>query len=113
MWLIALLKDLNIKQKEAVPLYCDNQSSLHLTKNPVHHERTKHIEVDCHYIRDKFIEGVIDARYVRSKEQPADMFTKALSISDMKEHMSKMSIRNIYAHLEGECQNSKKKIKES
>jgi len=53
-WLLALLRDLNVELVLPMLLYCDNQAALHIVRNPVSHERTKHIEVDCHYVRDKF-----------------------------------------------------------
>ncbi|RVW37167.1 Retrovirus-related Pol polyprotein from transposon RE1 [Vitis vinifera] len=52
-WLRYLLKDLGVLHQEPVLLYCDNKAALHIAANPVFHERTRHIEMDCHYIRDK------------------------------------------------------------
>lgn len=59
LWLLKLLKDLGIEYKVPISLYCDNQSSILLSLNPVLHERTKHIEIDIHLVRDKVSEGVI------------------------------------------------------
>ena len=59
-WLCMLLHSLDIVVDYAVALYCDNMSSIKLSSNPVFHARTKHIEVDYHFIREKVIAGEID-----------------------------------------------------
>ena len=51
LWLRWLLKDLGVSTSSAAPLYCDNQSVIHIAHNDIFHERTKHIEIDCHFIR--------------------------------------------------------------
>ena len=77
IWLKALLRDLGVKIQRPMKLYCDNQAAIHIASNPVFHERTKHIEVDCHFIRGKIQDGTIITEHVRSEEQLADIFTKA------------------------------------
>ena len=77
LWLRWLLNDLGVFTSSATPLYCDNQSVIHITHNDVFHERTKHIEIDCHFIRYHLIHGAIKLISISSKDQLADIFTKS------------------------------------
>ncbi|RVW11705.1 Retrovirus-related Pol polyprotein from transposon TNT 1-94 [Vitis vinifera] len=78
LWLRWLLKDLGVSTSSATPLYCDNQSAIHIAHNDVFHERTKHIEIDCHFICYHLVHGALKLFSVSSKDQLADIFTKSL-----------------------------------
>ncbi|XP_021730752.1 uncharacterized protein LOC110697676 [Chenopodium quinoa] len=96
-WLKQLLRALGVEHKQGMNMYCDSQSTLHIANNLVFHERTKHIEVDCHLIRDAIKEGVIKPSYVSTKIQLADIFTKALGKAQFKFFLDKMGIRDLHA----------------
>jgi histone deacetylase 1/2 len=74
-----LLKELRISQPRAHVLWCDNLGATYLAANPVFHARTKHIEVDFHFVREKVALGALDIRFVSSQDQVADAFTKPLT----------------------------------
>ena len=77
LWLRWLLKDLGVSTSFATPLYYDNQSAINIAHNDVFHERTKHIEIDCHFIRYHLVHGALKLISVSSKDQLADIFTKS------------------------------------
>ncbi|GKD51611.1 homogeneously-staining region, partial [Tanacetum coccineum] len=78
-WLQSLLKDLQVPITKPVLIMCDNQSSIALDSNPVEHARTKHIEIDCHFVRDKIKAGIICPTFIPTHHQAADVLTKGLS----------------------------------
>ena len=77
LWLRWLLKNLGVSTSSAIPLYCDNQSAIHIAHNDIFHERTKHIEIDCHFIRYHLVHGALKLISVSSKDQLANIFTKS------------------------------------
>lgn len=79
-WLSALLKDLGFKDLPSTQLKCDNKAALAIAANPVQHERTKHVEIDCHFVRDQITTGLIQTSHVSSSEQVADLLTKVLPV---------------------------------
>uniref|UniRef100_A0A2N9GNK3 Reverse transcriptase Ty1/copia-type domain-containing protein n=1 Tax=Fagus sylvatica TaxID=28930 RepID=A0A2N9GNK3_FAGSY len=88
-WLTYLLRDLGFSLPQPPVLFCDNTSALHMTVIPVFHARTKHIELDYHFVREKVAAGALTTCYVPSQSQLADLFTKAVS----KDTFHKMRIK--------------------
>jgi len=95
-WSLYLLQDLQLKTTKLPVLYCDNQSALHIAANPVFHERTKHLEIDCHLVRDKLQTGMMKLLPVTSQAQIADFFTKALIPQPFHILLSKLGMVDIY-----------------
>jgi hypothetical protein len=69
-----------LKQKAGTVIFCDNSSSIKLSKNPILHGRCKHIDVRYHFLRDLNKDGVIELSFCKSQDQLADIMTKALKL---------------------------------
>ena len=97
MWIYQLLNEVGLKSSLPAKLWCDNQAALHIASNPVFHERTKHIEIDCHFIREKIQERFISTGHVKTGDQLGDIFTKALNGARVDYICNKLGMINIYA----------------
>lgn len=98
VWVVRLLEEMGVHNLKPITLHCDNQSALYIAKNPVFHERTKHIELDCHFTRDKVMEGLLQLSYLPTKSQLADVLTKILPSAPFEDLLSKLGLFDPKAH---------------
>jgi hypothetical protein len=96
LWLCKLLQELRLLEDKPIMLYCDNKAAINIANNSVQHDRTKHVEIDRYFIKDKINEGIVCMFFIGTKEQIADVFTKWLNIIDFSNVIDKMSVINIY-----------------
>lgn len=96
VWLRRLLGELKVIYHDPIKMMCDNQSAIAIAKNPVNHDRTKHIEIDKHFITEKIEDNIITITYVPSQFQTADILTKALFRPYFIELSSKLGLMSIY-----------------
>ncbi|KAJ0965657.1 hypothetical protein J5N97_026795 [Dioscorea zingiberensis] len=92
IWLRWLLADMGVFLSDPTPMHCDNMSAIQITRNSVFHERTKHIEIDCHFTRHHFQHGTITLPFVSSSMQIADLFTKSPSTQRFRFLTGKLSM---------------------
>ena len=92
VWLRRILHMVNFKQEGPTLIYCDNTSTIKLSKNPVLHGRSKHIDVRFYFLRDLTIDQTIDLVYCKSEDQVADIFTKALKIDAFQKHRKSLGV---------------------
>ena len=94
-WLTALLSELRITLPRTPAVWCDNLSTVLLSANPILHARTKQIELDLYFVREKVIQKLIDVRHVPSSDQTADLFTKAIPSSRFSLLKSKLRVLDL------------------
>ena len=95
IWMKAVLKDLGIEDSRPITMHCDNQAAIHIASNSMFHERTKHIEIDCHKVRQEVEKGTILPCYTRSEDQLADIFTKAASSKVCESIYPRLGLMNL------------------
>ena len=87
-YLRQLLADMTGSKRKIIRLHADNQGAIALSKNAVHHKRTKHIDIRYHFIRYEVENNIVNLVYVPSDKNTADMFTKPLPLSKLAEFIS-------------------------
>ena len=96
LWVRNLLSELNVLRKDPLRIWCDNMSAISITNNPVRHDRTKHVEIDRFFIKEKLDEGILELSHVNSGGQIADCLTKGLGVKECNLACSKMGMIDIY-----------------
>jgi len=93
-WLRQLLQELHTPLRRATLVYCDNISAVYMSSNPIQHQRTKHVEIDLHFVRGRVAVGDVRVLHVPTSSQYADIFTKGLPSSVFMEFRSSLNVRS-------------------
>lgn len=91
-----ILHDLQQSVLKPIPLWCDSQATLHIMANPVFHERTKHLDIDCHLVREQYKKGFVAPKHISTHHQIADVFTKALPGPKFADLTAKLGLMNLH-----------------
>ncbi|SPT15711.1 unnamed protein product [Triticum aestivum] len=102
-WLRQLLHELSCPVDKATIVYCDNVSAVYLSANPVHHRRTKHIELDIHFVREQVALGHVRVLHAPTSQQFADIMTKGLPTAHFEEFRSSLCVGRSDASTAGGC----------
>ena len=102
-WLRQLLSELHSPLRRATLVYCDNISAVYMTSNPVQHQRTKHIEIDLHFVRERVAVGDLRVLHDPTSSQYADIFTKGLPSYVFTEFRSSLNVRSTDDQTAGAC----------
>jgi histone deacetylase 1/2 len=92
MWVQQLLTELHVHHPLAARLWCDNLGAKYLAANPIFHARTKHIEIDFHFVRERVAKKLLDIRFINSGNQLADGFTKAVSAAKLRQFRANLNL---------------------
>lgn len=96
LWLRALLVELKVDQGAQMKLWCDNESAISIANNPVQHDRTKHVEIDRFFIKEKLNDGLLKLSHVTTGDQVADCLTKGLNSVNLSRLCDKMGLVDIF-----------------
>jgi len=94
-WLVYLLQDLKVHFEQPSLSYCDNDSTRYVAANLVFNEHTKHIEIDCHFVREKLKKGLVHLLLISTTDQLADIYTKVLGPQSFKNICSNTGLINV------------------
>ena len=97
LWLQHFLTELGVQFRQPIVILCDNHSTLKFCRDPVQRQRTKHIEIQMHYIRDLIHDRVIDLQFLPSAEQTADIFTKTFTEQKFRSLRDRLGVKDIVA----------------
>ncbi|KAB2627810.1 hypothetical protein D8674_032605 [Pyrus ussuriensis x Pyrus communis] len=97
LWLQRLLGELGYSSNSALDLFCDNKAAIDISHNPIQHDRTKHVEVDRHFIKEKLDGNIIQFPFVKSEDQLADILTKTIASQVFYNSLVKLGMNDIYA----------------
>ena len=92
IWVEALLHELGVTLRDKPCLWCDNLGATYLSTNPVFHARTKHIEIDYHFVRERVASKNLEIKFISSKDQVADGFTKVLPVRELDKFKSNLNL---------------------
>jgi hypothetical protein len=94
IWIQSLLKELGIRSPPAARLWCDNIGATYLSANPVFHARTKHIEIDYHFVRERVAQKLLHVHLIGTGDQVADGLTKPLTVRKLEELKNNLNLRS-------------------
>ena len=103
IWILSLLRELNVSNISVPKLWCDNLGATYMCANPIFHARTKHVEIDYHFVRDRVVSGDIQVNFISTKDQLANIFTKTLPKDKLIYFIHKLGIQKQHNNMCNKC----------
>ena len=97
MWITRVLQELRISTQFPIKMWCDSMAAIQMINNPIHHDRTKHVKIDRHFIKEKIESKIINLSHIRSSVQVADILTKPLDRGKFEFFRGKLGMLDIYS----------------
>jgi hypothetical protein len=94
LWIQKLLMEIGVHHPPKAWLWCDNLGATYLSANPIFYARTKRIEIDFHFVRERVAQKLLEVRFISTRDQVADGFTKALPVIKLKKFRDNLNLRS-------------------
>ncbi|XP_055825324.1 secreted RxLR effector protein 161-like [Solanum dulcamara] len=95
-WLVVLFEELGIHIEFPITMVCDSKAAIQIAANPIFHERIKHIDIDCHFVREKINQGMLKTEFTHTKDQLADLLTKSLGKGQHQLLVKELGVMNLF-----------------
>ncbi|XP_055804313.1 secreted RxLR effector protein 161-like [Solanum dulcamara] len=95
-WLVGLFEELGVHTELPITMVCDSKAAIQIAANPIFHDRTKYIDIDCHFVREKINQGILKIEFTHNKDQLADLLSKSLGKAQHHLLLNELGVMNLF-----------------
>lgn len=96
-WLTSMFKELGVEIEKPITFFCDSKAAIQIASHPIFHKRTKHIDIDCHFLREKVQEKLIQTQHIGTRKQLEDFLNKSLCKTQHDYLINKLGMKNLFS----------------